>query len=137
MDYCCFISSFSSNCPNLCIELMKTMKIKYLVCCPPKNPTKRKKEKKVEVVGVPAGGVQSAVQAAAPVPPQVQPAQDPGSDPESEKSKKKKARTTFTGETDLRAGKAVRDEEVPLVERKGGDGKTPQRYGDAGELKPI
>ncbi|GIY90510.1 hypothetical protein CDAR_195201 [Caerostris darwini] len=82
------LSYFYSPDMNCGTHLIRKMK-------PPKNPTKRKKEKKVEVVGVPATGGASVVQAA-PVPQQA-PAQDPGSDPESEKSKKKKARTTFTG----------------------------------------
>ncbi|KAF8767536.1 Homeobox protein ceh-9 like protein [Argiope bruennichi] len=64
---------------------------------PPKNTTKRKKDKKVEALNVTAQAAPSAP-SGAPQPPQPpQAPQDSGSDPESEKNKKKKARTTFTG----------------------------------------
>ena len=70
---------------------------------PPKNTTKRKKEKKTETAcstqptpgtpGTPASLTQQQQQSQ----PLQQQQQDGGSDPESEKNKKKKARTTFTG----------------------------------------
>lgn len=66
-----------------------------------KNPTKRKKEKKPEVLGSglppqssPAAGQPQSQQQQLQLQQQQQ-SQD--SDPESEKNKKKKARTTFTG----------------------------------------
>ncbi|KAG8184060.1 hypothetical protein JTE90_011557 [Oedothorax gibbosus] len=63
----------------------------------PKNPSKRKKEKKPDTLGgIPSQQQQPAAQpAVAAGPPQLQ--ASPDSDPESEKNKKKKARTTFTG----------------------------------------